>query len=95
MVKESQHSSAMKHPLISRLIAGLSLLLILGGSSEGKAQQPVTVAANISYKVIDISQIAVVKGTPAQTLEAILNDLAARGWRVVAVSGNLIILAAG
>jgi hypothetical protein len=42
--------------------------------------------------VIDISQIAATKGTPAQSLEAVLNDLAARGWRVVAVSGNTIIL---
>ena len=87
----------MKRALTLPVILATVLFLIPCGDSRSvPAPQPAPAVAGASYKVIDISQIPVGNGmAAAQTLEALLNDLAAKGWRVVAISGNLIILTAG
>lgn len=78
------------------ILATVVFLIPCGQSHSVPAQQPAPAVAGARYKVIDISQIPVGNGmAAAQTLEALLNDLAAKGWRVVAISGNLIILSAG
>lgn len=78
------------------ILAAVVFLIPCGGSLRAQGQQPPLAVAGAKYKVIDISQISLGNGmTAAQTLEALLNNLAAQGWRVVAISGNLIILSAG
>ena len=78
------------------ILASLMFLIPCGDSRSVPAQQPAPALAGPTYKVIDISQIPVGNGmAAAQTLEVMLNELAAKGWRVVAISGNLIILSAG
>ena len=97
-------SSIMKTSL--KLTVAAMALLISGAlvfrSPAIQAQQPepqqaavpvVVNAAPTQYKVIDIGTIAVAKGrTPAATLEAILNEMGAQGWKVAATSGNYVIL---
>jgi Domain of unknown function (DUF4177) len=71
-------------------------LIPCGDSLSVPAQQPAPALAGPAYKVIDISQIPVGNGmAAAQTLEVMLNELASKGWRVVAISGNLIVLTSG
>jgi hypothetical protein len=55
---------------------------------------PVVVQPTIAqYKVIDIGQITVPpRGSPAASLENLLNDLAAQGWRLVSISGSIMIM---
>jgi Domain of unknown function (DUF4177) len=78
------------------ILATVVFLIPCGESHSVPAQQPAPAVGGARYKVIDISQIPVGNGmAAAQTLEAMLNELAAKGWRVVAISGNLIILSAG
>ena len=89
----------MKPPI--KLITFIFALIILGAliikSPMIQAQQaPVPVVINPAprqYRVIDISQIAVANGrTASGTLEAILNEMGAQGWRVVTTSGSLVIM---
>jgi hypothetical protein len=78
------------------LLATVVFLIPCGDSRSVLAQQPAPAVTATKYKVIDISQIPLGNGMgAAQTLEALLNDLAGQGWRVVAISGSLIILSAG
>lgn len=64
-------------------------------NSNAQQQAPVPVVitpTGAQYKVIDIAQIPVGNNqTPAATLEVLLNELAAQGWKVVTTSGTLII----
>ena len=66
-------------------------------AQEPVAQQavmPVVISATVHpYKVIDMGKVAVGGNlTSAQTLEAILNEFGAQGWRVVTTSGSFVIL---
>lgn len=47
------------------------------------------------YKVVDISTVSVARasGGPVGTLEAVLNGLAAEGWRLREATGNYLIFA--
>ena len=80
---------------IPSLVAASWLLL---GAQSLPAQEQAPVAVTISpsqksYKVIDIGRLSVAQDhTPASTLEAVLNQLGADGWKVVATTGNFIIL---
>ena len=99
-LSEAAHKKAfsmMKHSLMLPVIlAAVVFLIPCGGCFWTQAQQPVPAVAGARYKVLDMSQVPLGKGmTSAQTLEAMLNELAAQGWRVVAISGSLIILSAG
>ena len=87
----------MKHSLTLHVIlATVAFLIPCGGPLWAQAQQPAPAVAGAKYKVIDMSQIPLGNGrTSAQMLEAMLNEMAAQGWRVVAISGSLIILTAG
>jgi Domain of unknown function (DUF4177) len=97
---EAPHPKAfpiVEHALtLPVILAAFVFLIPCGGSFWTSAQQPVPAVAGARYKVIDISQTPLGNGMgAAQTLEALLNDLAGQGWRVVAISGSLIILSAG
>jgi len=94
--------TAMKTPLkLIAVVAAVAAVVILGTlvtrSSLIQAQQPaVPVVVNPTpkqYKVVDIGQIPVAPGrNSAGTLEAVLNEMGAQGWRVVATSGSFVIL---
>ena len=62
--------------------------------AQDAAPAPVVVVPTAAtYTVLDITRINLGRNQdPAQTLEAILNELAAEGWRVVTTAGSFIIL---
>lgn len=68
----------------------------INAQSVVSQQPPVAVIVNPSpkqYRVLDIGRFAVANGqTPAGTLEGILNEMGAQGWKVVATSGTFVIL---
>ena len=80
------------------LLFGFILLALSSLAPLSQAQQtdPVRVVitpTQIQYRVLDLAHIA--PGTnlsSAQTLEQILNELGAQGWKVVTTSGSFIIL---
>lgn len=90
----------MKTPL--KLITAVLVVSILGAAVAIRAQQaapqpdPVSVIVNPSpkqYRVIDIQRIIVGLGqAPVATLEAVLNQMGAQGWKVVATSGSFVIM---
>ena len=69
---------------------------VLQAQLAAPQQAPVPVIVNLApqqYRVIDIGRFAVANGqTPAGTLEAILNEMGAQGWKAVTTSGTFIIL---
>lgn len=90
----------MKTPI--KLITAVFALIIVGAIVTIQAQQaapqpsPLPVIVNPApkqYRVIDIGRINVGLGqTPVATLEAILNEMGAHGWKVVATSGSFVIM---
>ena len=62
--------------------------------AQPQAPIPVVIQPTITqYRVIDISQIAVApRESPAAMLEGMLNQMAAQGWKLVTVSGSIIIM---
>ena len=86
-------------PLIACLSLGaIGLMPLFIGAAVTEPQQtppvPVVIApTDAAYKVIDITRISVGSGqTPASTLENVLNDFAAQGWKLSSVSNSFIIL---
>lgn len=89
----------MKTPfkLVIAAIPLIALGLIINPSQAVQTQQEAVPLVNQQgagqYKVIDIGQISVARGGSASgTLEVILNDAAAQGWRVAAGSGSYVIM---
>ena len=88
----------MKTALHLPLLITVAALLIPCGVWWSQAQSniqsaPVSVRAN--YRVVDLSKLTVEKGrTAVQSIEGVLNEMAAQGWRLVAISGDLVIFAA-
>ncbi|WP_265593459.1 hypothetical protein [Verrucomicrobium sp. BvORR034] len=62
------------------------------GSTGGTLQ---TAPRIEQYKVVDISAVSVARasGGPVGTLEAVLNGMAAEGWRLRETTGNYLIFA--
>ncbi len=87
----------MKATLLCLALGLTAALAVVVDPPNSTAQQQAPGPAGITpggaqYKVIDIAQIPVANNqTPAGTLEIVLNELAAQGWRVVTTSGTLII----
>ncbi len=88
----------MKAYHTSFVLGAVSLATLFLNTSGVDAQQPEPVAIVVSpsatqYRVIDMSQIGLAQGlSTAATLEAVLNKLGAQGWKVITVTGSLIIL---
>ena len=68
------------------------------GTSSSQAQQqgpiPVVIAPRqLQYRVVDTAHILPgANQTVAGTIENLLNEAAAQGWKLVTISGSLIIL---
>ena len=88
----------MKVLIACLALGSISLAPVFIGAAVTEAQQTPPVPVVITptdavYKVIDVSRISVGSGqTPASTLENVLNDAAAQGWKVVTVSNSFLIL---
>jgi|GEM_PF-3339436 len=85
-----------KTTCFNAVLAGLLALLLF--TPAGNAQQPgpvpvVITSRGLQYKVVDMSQI-IMSGnqSAAGTLETLLNNLGAQGWKVVSTYGSLLIL---
>jgi hypothetical protein len=88
--------------LIAATIVAIFLICVIARSPMIHAQEAVVRQAVVPvvisptshpYKVIDMGKVNIaVNQTPAGTLEIILNELGAQGWKVVTTSGSFVIL---
>jgi hypothetical protein len=80
------------------VLLAVTAVLLLGRVGSGEAPRPATTTVIASpteqYRVIDASQIPIANRQNAPgTLETVLNELGADGWRVRTAMGSSIILA--
>ncbi len=83
---------------LARIVPALALAAIAFCPSTSHAQQqgpiPVVITPRqLQYKVVDTARIVPgANQSVAGTIENILNEAAAQGWKLVSISGSLIIL---
>jgi hypothetical protein len=88
----------MKTTTTSTIMAGLLALCLSASSSNAQQQSqgpiPVVITPRqLQYKVVDMGRIPANNSlTVAGTVENILNELAGQGWKLVTISGSLMIL---
>ncbi len=87
----------MKPTLLALAITATAWFVPHLGALKAQTQTAaVAPAAAMRYRVIDMNKIPLLNAkTPAESLEAMLNDLSAQGWSFVTISGTLIVLANG
>ena len=83
--------------LITIILAVIILCAVVTKAPMIQAQQaPVSVVINPApkqYRVIDLGVIPAAAGrTLAGSLEAILNEMGAQGWKLVTTTGNLVVM---
>ena len=67
-------------------------VVILAFTSLPQRSTAQNLVAPLRYRVVDTVTIPLAAGrTPAESIEALLNDMSAKGWRMDTISGPLIV----